>query len=98
MQMKNAIISTKSSITIPLRLLCNIIGFINTIHTLGLNCLGSCNPRYMRSTMYTVPCSHDLLNSIKVPLGLIIQPMASVKSNEVCTATHLYIYTLALCT
>ena len=34
--------------------------------------------------MYTVPCSHDLLNSIKVPLGLIIQPMAAVKSNEVC--------------
>ena len=42
--------------------------------------------------MYTVPCSHDLLNSIKVPLGLIIQPMASVKSNEV--PRHVCAYTL----
>ena len=34
--------------------------------------------------MYTVPCSNDLLNSIRVPMGLIVQPMASVKSEEVC--------------
>ncbi|XP_065891062.1 protein transport protein Sec24D-like isoform X2 [Dysidea avara] len=43
---------------------------------------GCCNPRYMRSTMYTVPCSNDLLNNVRVPMGLIIQPMAIVKSNE----------------
>jgi len=52
-------------------------------HCLIYATTGCCNPRYMRSTMYTVPCSNDLLNNIKVPMGLIVQPMATVKSNEV---------------
>ena len=56
----------------------------------------------MRATMYTVPCSHDLLNSIKVPLGLVIQPMASVKSNEVCNMfvnamLTVFIYVCTVC-
>jgi len=43
--------------------------------------------------MYTVPCSNDLLNGIRVPMGLIIQPMASVKSEEVCDSlSHLCVY------
>ena len=66
--------------------------------------LGCCNPRYMRATMYTVPCSNDLLGSVRVPMGLIIQPMATVKSNEVCmyrsttfSVFLIYVYFSYLC-
>ena len=37
----------------------------------------------MRSTFYTVPCSKDLLNQCRIPLGLVIQPLAEVPLNEV---------------
>ena len=47
--------------------------------------IGSCSPRYMRSTLYTVPCSKDLLNQCRIPLGLVIQPLAEVPLNEVTT-------------
>lgn len=43
---------------------------------------GNCSPRFIRSTMYTVPCSKDLLNGCRVPLGLITQPLASVPPAE----------------
>ena len=45
--------------------------------------LGSCSPRYIRSTLYTVPCTKDILNQCCVPLGLVIQPFASVPLSEV---------------
>ena len=47
--------------------------------------------------MYTVPCSNDLLGSIKVPLGLIIQPMAAVKSNEVHSIHHISCLHVYIC-
>jgi len=33
--------------------------------------------------MYTMPCSKDLLNSCKIPMGLVIQPYAQVPKKEV---------------
>ena len=44
---------------------------------------GNASPRYLRSTMYTVPCSKDLLNSCRIPLGLVIQAFAQVPQSEV---------------
>lgn len=43
---------------------------------------GSCSPRYMRATMYTVPCSKDLLNGCRIPMGLVVQPLADVPPRE----------------
>ena len=48
-----------------------------------INLTGSCSPRYMRSTLYTVPSTKDLLNQCRIPLGLIIQPFANVPLSEV---------------
>lgn len=45
--------------------------------------IGNCNPRYMRSTLYTVPCNKDLVNQCKIPLGVVVQPFASVPISEV---------------
>jgi len=38
--------------------------------------LGSCNPRYMRSTLSTIPHSGDLLSQSGMPLTLLVQPLA----------------------
>jgi protein transport protein SEC24 len=44
---------------------------------------GSSSPRYIRSTLYTVPCTKDLVNQCRIPLGVIIQPLAEVPMTEV---------------
>ncbi len=44
---------------------------------------GNCSPRYMRSTMYAVPCTKDLLNGCRIPMGLVVQPLATVPAAEV---------------
>ena len=44
---------------------------------------GNCSPRYMRSTLYAVPCNKDLINQCKIPLGVVIQPFASIPISEV---------------
>ncbi|KAI7875629.1 hypothetical protein K492DRAFT_210828 [Lichtheimia hyalospora FSU 10163] len=44
---------------------------------------GNCNPRYMRSTMDKIPFSKDLLDTSKLPLGLVVQPLAKPKKDEV---------------
>jgi len=38
--------------------------------------LGNCNPRYMRSTLSTIPHSADLLSQSGMPLTLLVQPLA----------------------
>eukprot|EP00052_Salpingoeca_macrocollata_P001715 m.27111 g.27111 ORF g.27111 m.27111 type:complete len:849 (-) comp11617_c0_seq1:48-2594(-) len=38
---------------------------------------GNASPLVMRSTLYNVPCSDDLVKRTQVPLSLIIQPLAS---------------------
>ena len=44
---------------------------------------GNASPRFMRATMYTIPCSKDVLNSCKIPMGLVVQPFANIPHNEV---------------
>ena len=53
----------------------------------------------MRSTFYTVPCSKDLLNQCRIPLGLVIQPMADVPLSEVGVPSflHISVCTVAFC-
>lgn len=45
--------------------------------------IGNCNPRYMRSSMDKIPFSKDLLDTSKLPLGLVVQPLAKPKKDEV---------------
>ncbi|KAI7865779.1 Sec23/Sec24 trunk domain-containing protein [Spinellus fusiger] len=44
---------------------------------------GNCNPRFMRSTVDKVPFSKDLSDLSKLPMGLIVQPLAKPRSDEV---------------
>lgn len=37
---------------------------------------GNCNPRFMRSTLQSIPQTHDLVNDTSLPFGLILQPFA----------------------
>ncbi len=53
--------------------------------------------------MYSVPCTKDLLNGCKVPLGLVLQPLAAVPTEEVsylCTGLirdNNFSYSLIIC-
>lgn len=44
---------------------------------------GYASPRYIRSTMYNVPITNDLMKQTAVPFGLVISPMARVAEGEV---------------
>ncbi|XP_033335256.2 COPII coat complex component secretory 24CD isoform X1 [Megalopta genalis] len=43
---------------------------------------GNASPRYIRSTMYTVPTTADIIKQTNVPFGLIISPMARIAEGE----------------
>ncbi|XP_076618256.1 COPII coat complex component secretory 24CD [Colletes latitarsis] len=43
---------------------------------------GNASPRYIRSTMYTVPTTADIIKQTHVPFGLIVSPMARVAEGE----------------
>ncbi|XP_012263622.2 protein transport protein Sec24C [Athalia rosae] len=43
---------------------------------------GHASPRFIRSTMYTIPTTTDILKQTSVPFGLIISPMAKVAEGE----------------
>ncbi|CAO3589565.1 unnamed protein product [Absidia cylindrospora] len=44
---------------------------------------GNSNPRYMRSTTDKIPFSKELADIAKFPLGLVVQPLAKRRSDEV---------------
>lgn len=44
---------------------------------------GNCNPRYMRSTLYNIPMSEEMLNMTRIPFGILSQPLANIKDTEV---------------
>jgi len=44
---------------------------------------GTCSPRFMRSTMYNVPCTSDLLKQAHVPFIVTIVPFARLHPKEV---------------
>ena len=43
---------------------------------------GNASPRFIRSTMYTVPTTTDIMKQTSVPFGLILSPMARVEEGE----------------
>ncbi|XP_060832683.1 protein transport protein Sec24C [Bombus pascuorum] len=43
---------------------------------------GNASPRYIRSTMYTVPTTADIIKQTNVPFGLIVSPMARMAEGE----------------
>nr|XP_012217472.1 PREDICTED: protein transport protein Sec24C [Linepithema humile] len=43
---------------------------------------GNASPRYMRSTMYTVPTTADIIKQTNIPFGLVISPMARIMQGE----------------
>ncbi|CAF1314310.1 unnamed protein product [Adineta steineri] len=43
---------------------------------------GSCNPRFIRSTTYTIPNAHDMIKQSHIPIALAISPLASLRSDE----------------
>lgn len=44
---------------------------------------GSCNPRFIRSTTYTIPHGNDMIKQSHIPLALAISPLANVRPDEV---------------
>ncbi|EPB87319.1 hypothetical protein HMPREF1544_05844 [Mucor circinelloides 1006PhL] len=53
-----------------------------TTNFIGLD-QGNCNPRFMRSTVDRIPCNKELADKSKLPLGLVVQPLAKLRSDEV---------------
>lgn len=45
--------------------------------------LGNANPRYIRATVDKIPVSSDLAETSKLPLGLVVQPLAKPRKDEV---------------
>ncbi|KAB0790460.1 hypothetical protein PPYR_15149 [Photinus pyralis] len=43
---------------------------------------GNASPRFIRSTMYNVPVTQDLMKQTSVPFGLVISPMARTLDQE----------------
>ena len=43
---------------------------------------GNCNPKFMRSSMYNLPCSSDLLRQSAVPFAAILKPLACLDTSE----------------
>lgn len=43
---------------------------------------GNCNPSFMRSTMYNIPCTSDMLKNSHIPLALTISPFAKLQPEE----------------
>lgn len=44
---------------------------------------GNCNPRFIRSTMYTIPCNPDMLKQTYLPFVLSISPFARLENGEI---------------
>lgn len=43
---------------------------------------GNCSPRFMRCTMYNIPCNKDLLQASSIPLATVITPFAEIDPSE----------------
>ena len=43
---------------------------------------GNCSPRFMRSTLQHLPHTKEILGHCLIPMGLVVQPLASVGPNE----------------
>lgn len=45
--------------------------------------LGNASPRFIRSTMYNVPCTADMLKSAHIPFALALTPFSELDPQEV---------------
>ncbi|XP_068702703.1 protein transport protein Sec24C-like isoform X2 [Montipora foliosa] len=43
---------------------------------------GNCSPRFMRCTMYNIPCNKDVLQASSIPLATVITPFAETGPSE----------------
>ncbi|CAF0886553.1 unnamed protein product [Rotaria sordida] len=43
---------------------------------------GNCNPRFMRSTTYSIPNATDMVKQSHIPIALSISPLADLRSDE----------------
>lgn len=43
---------------------------------------GNCNPSFIRSTMYNIPCTADMMKSSHIPFALSICPFAKLRDEE----------------
>eukprot|EP00794_Sanderia_malayensis_P007299 gene7299-8115_t len=43
---------------------------------------GNCNPRYMKSTLYNIPCNQDILKESNIPLAVMVTPFAKIPDAE----------------
>jgi len=43
---------------------------------------GNCSPRYMRSSVYSVPCNQDMLKDSGIPMAIITTPFAKIPADE----------------
>lgn len=43
---------------------------------------GNCNPRFMRSSVYSVPANPDLIKQSKMPIALALTPFAELRKEE----------------
>nr|XP_054774147.1 protein transport protein Sec24C-like [Lytechinus pictus] len=43
---------------------------------------GNASPRIIRSTMYSIPCTQDLVKQSQIPIGVVISPFAEMINNE----------------
>ena len=46
---------------------------------------GNASPRFLRSTMYNVPVSQDILKTAHIPFAMTYTPFARLEDGEVCT-------------
>lgn len=54
-----------------------------SFHSIVYVCAGYANPRFLRSTMYNVPCTSDMLKASHIPFALSVTPFARLGSQEV---------------
>jgi protein transport protein SEC24 len=43
---------------------------------------GACSPRFLRSTLYNVPCTNDILKQTHLPFALSLSPFAEIPEGE----------------
>ncbi|KAI8997532.1 Sec23/Sec24 trunk domain-containing protein [Pilobolus umbonatus] len=55
---------------------------LSTTDYIGLD-QGNCNPRYMRTTLDYIPWSKELADMAKVPMGIVVQPLAKHRKGEI---------------
>ncbi len=44
--------------------------------------MGNCNPRFIRSSVYSIPANPDLIKQSKLPMVLCLSPFAEIRSEE----------------